>query len=691
MCSVENMQFVIRISKNIFFCTFAKDFSQLFLKSFMCQMKKIIFFCFYFLCFFICCFVFLPKNAFSQDNFLVKMPQNLLYFQDKTKPQNLWQNPENSILLQHTIQKNNAGDGFLNDLFFQEKIKQIQHITHTDSQNAGNPHYFLSIFYENYLQKILSNQNFQYYLQQKALYYQQQHKPILAMQYWEKLQTTLKKTNTQNIQIDTQISTELLHNYIALGDYTQAYKQLDEVNNNKNNFTNTEKGKYAYFFGKKDTQNIEIHWKKAENYFLKETQIKETQAESILYLCKMYYVYCHFDKIIHITKDFTQDFFLKNDFYKNLENLETNLNKNTSKQAHLDILQYTSEAFFYQKDYKNAVSYYKIWQKIAENPQYKNHISCPYEVLFHYAWALYQTNEWAESGAILEKIGFSQQTQSDIAFLYAGEAYLQQNDKKHAKEAFAQANRITKNEDLKQHTHLLLAKLATELKLFGEASQYWQSFKKNYPERALRENADVFIQKNDLKRIGFKNFHKNLDSLQKNNPQLLHLYIQIALDKSLEKTENPQEKQENEQIVTDLLQQKSLSLPQQRNLKFTLAERYLQDQKPLLAMPIYQELLDWRAKSDDFSILSHYGLGYAYYQTGQYMLANTHFQLCIVGNAPNFSIEQKNDAFIRLADGYFALNEKTKAKKYYEIALKMGEKTLTNEVKNYIAKQIQAT
>ncbi len=632
---------------------------------------------------FIFCLIFFQKNTFAQQIFFEKNIQNPAYFQDKTLTNSIWQNQNANVFLQkmtfnQLFQKyeNTTANKLETNLYifeerFEDKIAEIQRISATENQH------FLAIFYENILKNTLSNDNWAVYLQNQAFSYQKNQQYAQAIFYWENLRK-LVKNSVQKKEIDFYI----LQNHLALNDYEKIYNHFEKAD-----FSNLEKGNYAYFFGKKDTANVTKHWKKAEDFFVEflknnKNQDKNTK-ETLAKICEIYYAHCDFGKIIPLTNDFLKNaFFTNNSTYEKLEPLD------------FQILKYTSEALFQEKDYEKAVLHYETWKKLAESDFILKFPNNPAlftnDALFHYGWALYQTEKWGESSVILEKFGFLQEKQSDIAFFYAGQSYMKTGVQNSAKDAFAQANRLTKNAEMKQQTHILLAKIATNTKDFKSASQYWQTYKELYPQDAQAENADYFIQKNQLQALGFKNFHKNLDSLTKNNAkENAQFYIQLALEKSLEKTENPQEKQENEQIIADLLQNKNLSLHQQRNLKYTLAERYLQNQNPQLAIPLYQELLDWKAKDDDFSMLSHYGLGYGYYQTQQFMLANTHFQLCIVGNSPYFSLAQKNDAFVRLADGYFGLNDFSKAKKYYEYALKAGEKIMDKTTKEYVERQIK--
>lgn len=662
---------------------------------------------------------------FAQTFFQNPKAQNTPYFEekfyDKSKENFIWENVftknekdkmqekriKNPISLQQNFLKNKEFDAqidgnyspFFAGLLGQEDIFLLY----------KNQIFFVN-FYDNILKNTLSQENYQNFLLQNSLETEENDRNddrnyAKKIHFLEKLKKEISIKNLLTNISTKDIETQILNAYTQIGDYEQVYQRLENTENQhpKNGFSDAEKGKYAYFLGKKDTQNTAKHWQKAETFFLNDLKNKNadqythTETQTLWYLADIYYKYCQFDKITPLTKNFLANIFLKNDFFENFlpkKKLETINEKIKNKMLQTQILQYATESFFYQKNYKEAIIYYKIWQKLSEsseNVKKENNFDIKFsqETLFHYAWALYEEEKWAECCPLFEKIGFASHPQSDFAFYYAGQAYLKQEDKKQAKEAFLQVNRLTKNLNLAENSTLLLAKISADLKLFSESEKYWATFKSMYPEKALAEKADFFIQNNKLQAIGVKNFDKKLDSLQKNNPTLAPVYLQFGLEKCLEKTKNPQETQENEQIIAYLLQSKNLSLPQQRNLKYTLAERHLQAQNPQLAIPLYQELLDWREKNDDFSLLAHYGLGYGYYQTGQYMLANTHFQLCIVSNVANFSETQKIDAFIRLADGYYMLNEPQKAIKYYEYALKKGENLLSKEEKNYIENQMK--
>jgi TolA-binding protein len=329
--------------------------------------------------------------------------------------------------------------------------------------------------------------------------------------------------------------------------------------------------------------------------------------------------------------------------------------KNLEQVADIHLL--TADSYFFQQDYKNALSYYKQYIGLLNREPDKN-------VLYRLGYALYQNGSYNEASENLKKVASDNNLQGQAAAYYLGLSYLRLGNKQFATASLEQARLANFDQAIRQEADFTLGKLYYDTERYDEAITALKAFTKNYPQHPERPQALDLLSRAYLHSNKYDEAMAYIEDLPQKSPAIKAAYQQICFSKGIEFFNNSQ------YPSAIAMFQKSIKNTQNPDLegvtKYWLGESYLLSENPQAAIPYYQQILDVQSSLPKYALQAHYSLGYAYFNTQQFALALTHFQVYVSQIQNQADRKYYEDALMRLADCYFAQRNYTDALKLYE-------------------------
>lgn len=343
---------------------------------------------------------------------------------------------------------------------------------------------------------------------------------------------------------------------------------------------------------------------------------------------------------------------------------EAESRSNISKKADLALLK--AESYYNLDDFKNAAISY---QKYAEGQ--RNALEP--KISFRYGRSLYSSGAYENSIDPLNRAAASKDEIAGIASYILGLAYLKENRKNEAITAFDQAVKLNKESQIAEESLFQYAKVSLETEQTRQAIKAFEQFLGRYPNSKYNKDAgdllsQAYLYTNDYKlALDYLSKRKNL------TPQMQEVYQKASYLQGVEYFNANKYKQ-----ATDLFKQ---SLEYARDTKtealarLWLAEAYSVDRNYDQAIDQYLRVLGNRqVKDEDVLQQARYGLGYAYYNTNQYSRSLVNFKSYI--NAPNAKkYPNYQDAYLRLADSYYATKAYDNAIDAYNTVIEMQGKS----------------
>ncbi|MDX2305990.1 MAG: tetratricopeptide repeat protein [Microscillaceae bacterium] len=463
--------------------------------------------------------------------------------------------------------------------------------------------------------------------------------------------------------------------YYAKMDYDKAIDYYEKVSSTRISREKEEERKYnlatAYFAQKKYNQSEKLlnelkvgagKYSSAASYY----------AGYIAYLEKRYEPALQDLQKASESEDFRKhtpvlitDTYYKQGLYYELVNYSTPLlNRNNDLSQVQEIYRLTADAHYFQKNYQNALSYYKQYVGLLTT-------QADPELRYRLGFCQFQTRNYQEAGETLKAVAaVSDQLLEQFASYYLGLSYLRLNNKRFAVTALEQAKSLSYDAIIEQEATWLAAKLNFELESYDQSIVYLKEFIEKYPQHPDRRQAIDLLSKAYLNSKKYDEALAYIESLPQRSASLNEAYQQIAFSKGSEffnQSNYPQ---------AIIYFQKSLSNPQIPDLyqktKYYLAEAHSLNNNPTAAITYYQDLLSVNRQSAEFNLKSHYGLGYAYYNTEKYDLAIPHFQYYLSQTNRQDPQSFVADALLRLGDCYYGQRDYTQAINWYEQSIRQN-------------------
>ena len=264
------------------------------------------------------------------------------------------------------------------------------------------------------------------------------------------------------------------------------------------------------------------------------------------------------------------------------------------------------------------------------------------------------------------------------AFYLMADCYLRNKSKQMALDAFYNAYKINADKDIREDALFNYAKLSYELSYnpFSEAIKAFETYLKEYPNSSRNDEAYGFLVNVYLTTKNYEAALKSIENIKMLTPNLKAAYQQIAYYRGIQLF--------NDQQMQDAIRlfDKSLQYPIDKKYSalckywkgescYRLAEKGRNTDLLENAIKSYKDFLfEPGAITLDVFNTANYSLGYAYFKEQKYSDANTWFRKFVSAKKQEPPLKM-NDAYLRIADGFFKQKDYNNAADYYDRSLQL--------------------
>jgi TolA-binding protein len=455
-----------------------------------------------------------------------------------------------------------------------------------------------------------------------------------SKQKFDKAIEYLEKVDTKNLSSTQKLETKfkLAYSYFSKQNFEKAGPLFDEVKTGENKYTYAA-SYYAGYIEFKNGNN------EAALGDLRKAELNNDYKAIVpLMIVNVYYKMNALDELIAYSEDV-------------LANRSDIKNKD-------EIFLLSAEAYYRKHDYKKAA---ELFKKHSMTGKPSN------EVTYRMALSEYKIKDYTNAISDFKFIASLKDSLGQSAAYYLGLSYLMSNNKEFALAAFDQSRRLNFSKATREEALFNYAKVNFDLKRYNEAIPPLKEFSQTYPESKHTSEVNELLSEAYIKSNNHSEAISYIESLKTRTPRINAAYQQVTFLKGVEYFNNLQ----NAEAIK--MFDKSASFPVDKDLYVAAvfwkgeAQSLNKDYENSLAT--YSEVLRSAPAGSDYAVKSHYGMGYAYYNTKQFDKAIPHFREFIKNSSSNAAKRNYDDALIRLADLYYVTKDYDQALKYYDQAI----------------------
>lgn len=330
-----------------------------------------------------------------------------------------------------------------------------------------------------------------------------------------------------------------------------------------------------------------------------------------------------------------------------------------------EIKKLIGDAYYETAQYKEAIPYL--------NDYLKRH-SGTAEDYYQLGYANYRLGNFEAAVDAFQQSVKDNDTLSQSAFYYIGEASIKLDDKQDARSAFRSAYKLGVDDELTEDALFNYAKVAYELSYhpYDDAIIAFEEYINTYPNSAKIKRAYEYLVGVYYTTKNYKEALSSIDRIKSQDIELLQAKQRLAYFRGVELFQN--------EDYSGAIQHFKLSLENVYDPKlkaaaqYWMAESYYRQKDYDNAAHNFTEFLaSAGSRSLDYFAKGYYHLGYTYYEKREYSSATFWFRE-YVKNADKENKGLINDAYLRLGDSYFIQKNYNKAVEFYGEAQKVGLK-----------------
>ena len=342
---------------------------------------------------------------------------------------------------------------------------------------------------------------------------------------------------------------------------------------------------------------------------------------------------------------------------------ETVRKDDKSRQGEMALM--VADAYFQQKDYKNALVYYSYFS----HSRFSKNMSR--EAYYQMGVSRMKTGDLNGAIADLQKAASDQDTIGQYASYYLASCYADTDQPKYARNAFFTAysagfDKKISEDALFNYAHL---SLIPGVDPFNEAVSLLDAYVAEYPysnRRAEAEELAVYLL------LNAKNNEQALDRLERmrnKSPELLDAYDELLYSTGVDHYQN-QRYDKAQACFSKILKGSGSRKPE---ATFWLAESAYAAGDYAIAERYFRQVKNAYPSNRELASMADYGLGYIYYQKPDYDEAIRCFR-SYVQSCDDSKSDLKSDAYIRLGDCFFVDRSYDQAINYYDLATRVGKR-----------------
>ncbi|MGL4363968.1 MAG: tetratricopeptide repeat protein [Bacteroidales bacterium] len=339
--------------------------------------------------------------------------------------------------------------------------------------------------------------------------------------------------------------------------------------------------------------------------------------------------------------------------------------ENVSAKRLAEISRIISEAYYHKENYAKALPYIETFTAHASTLTRSDKYIAGY--------VYYKNNYFGPSIKMFEQIVVGNDSLSQNAYYYLGDAFLKMSDKRNARQAFLQASKMAFFLELKEDAMFNYAKLSFELNIspFNDAIDALNLYLKEYPNSRRKDEVYKCLMQAYLISKNYKDALASLQIIETPDAEVLSALQKIAYFRAIELFQN---KEYEESLKLFDLSLKSASYhPQLAALAiYWKGESMYRLKQFAEAKALFSKfvLSAGSVPTKEYKI-AHYNLGYSAFQLKEYDEAGKWFRKYLAF-ADNSNYPMLYDSHNRTADCNFMQARYNEAINSYNNVIKMN-------------------
>ncbi|MFB9054883.1 tetratricopeptide repeat protein [Formosa undariae] len=457
--------------------------------------------------------------------------------------------------------------------------------------------------------------------------------------------------------------------YFKSGKYAHAKKWYDRVD--ERSLTAFEHDRYN--FNKGYTAFITKNYGNAKTYLAKVENSKTYGAQAKYYIGYMAYqsddagqANQYFDQVKDQSKYKEKMTYYKADLNFKLGKFEEAIAlakeqiPYSSRDEESELNKIVGESYFNLGNYDEAIPYLTLYT--GKRGKWSN------TDYYQLGYAYYKQSDYDRAISEFNKIISGNNSVAQNAYYHLGESYIQLGKKTEALNAFRNASQMDYVVKIQEDAWYNYAKISYEIgNPYESVPTVLSAYIAKYPESPHRANAESLLVDSYITSKNYKEALKILES--KKDATSKEAYQKVSFYRGLELVE--------EEKYTEALTFFDLSLKELINTEYTARANFWKGECNYNLNNYAEAVIDFKSfnlfsgtHTEEHEVVD-YSLGYAYFKQKDYNQATDYFSTF----TKNYSGDQVklNDAYLRLADGYFVSSNYEAAIKAYDSAIKLSE------------------
>lgn len=337
---------------------------------------------------------------------------------------------------------------------------------------------------------------------------------------------------------------------------------------------------------------------------------------------------------------------------------QNQLQQNDNKKGLEDLYLLTAEGCFHKQLWDKAIENFDIYFKLTN---LTNDLA-----QFRYGVCKYKTEDYNKAIEYLKKTAEKNDTIGHNSAYYLGLTWLQLSNKTFAFNAFNQARKMNFNRKISQQSTLEYTKIGLELEKFQDVIVACKEYLNNNPNGSFVHNEinDV-LGETYLHTSDYATAIKHIESMKFKSGNINRTFQLVTHYYGIQKYNEEKYEEAIESFEKSLANDFSREITLINN--YYIAESYVQTNQTDKAIDNFDKVIKHTAKiSPELFARSFYGLGYIYFNKGDYAKAQIYFKDYVDEEKNETNKNIRNDGFIRYADCLYAAKKLPEALKYYD-------------------------
>lgn len=348
--------------------------------------------------------------------------------------------------------------------------------------------------------------------------------------------------------------------------------------------------------------------------------------------------------------------------FQGLEDYATPLlNSQAALERKEEIYLLLAEASYANKRYQNAANYYDASLKarkasLSRDQKYKAGVS------------FYEIGNYQQASDFFKEVALENDKLGQVSSYYLGHAYLQLNNPQFASNSFNAAYKSAEDPAIREEALFNYAKVNLERGSFQDAVTALDSYLESYPRGTHVREAENLLSEALINTNNYLRAIEHIEKLQNKSDRIRAAYQKVTFNQGI--TYYRDGRYSPALTYFD----KSQIYPLDKNIllqsHFWKGEVHALNNNLLEAARSYEAVLALRPSANDpYLIKTHYGLGYAYFNTDQYNKAEGQFKSYTDKLRGSADKENYDEALLRLGDTYYVQKKFANALSTYRRAV----------------------